>query len=381
MQKFTLKESKGVVLPVLILLMKVNRPVSVTYLVDEIDSSDKTICKALRFLQKKEAVTQIGRLYQYCGDEYQLPLYWGERIEPADPSPASYQAELPGIGIQAEKFSGKIPESGKFPVPSKRSTNDIIQDHEARIRALEAELAALKSGEIPERIEQKTSTFVQNSIENSEKFPKTGEIPTKSGEFSDVNFKTTTTINESINNQEKLIVVEEKNPESGKIPDSEKIPENLTDEEIEDRFEINRNAALEYWRQKDSYELDYKAPEYKKEEYEEFLDLDGDPEIFEFILPRAASPDVVKKWLGLSRKQAKEKLARLFGFWGEGLGELINRDDIHLQNIDYAYWDWRKNEKDKPNIKIGIVLMRILNHYDELSAKNSAPLEYKYLEV
>ena len=62
MQKFSLKESKGVILPVLILLMKINRPVSVTYLVDELDSSDKTICKALRFLQKKEAVTQVGRL-------------------------------------------------------------------------------------------------------------------------------------------------------------------------------------------------------------------------------------------------------------------------------------------------------------------------------
>lgn len=375
MQKFTLKESKGVVLPVLILLMKVNRPVSVTYLVDEIDSSDKTICKALRFLQKKEAVTQIGRLYQYCGDEYQLPLYWGERIEPADPSPASYQAELPGIGRQAEKFSGKIPESGKFPV-IKRSTNDIIRDHEARIRALEAELAALKSGEIPERIEQKTSTFVQKSNENSENFPETGEIPTFYGEFSDDDN------NPSLLSSTTVIDIKDDHNDAGKFPNSGKIPEISRDEYISLINDIDRYYGS----------LDYGIPAYPEyaavkpydDEAQEFIDdlvrLQPSKKAVEFFIPRTKNFDNLIEWLSLNHFEAKKKLLEYYGFGGKMMVDILKDKSITLSQIDYHYQYWKLHEKDLPKWTLGTVGSRILQKYDLLSANTSDPLKINCLD-
>ncbi|MBQ6507946.1 MAG: hypothetical protein IJI07_00590 [Flexilinea sp.] len=301
-------------------------------------------------------------------------MYWGEQIEAADPSPALSQPALFEFGGQAENFSGKnsglemwgqsykrtvpgesagkIPESGKIP------------DLEMRVMKLEKRVSELESR--------------KNSVIDAENFRKTEEIPAENGEIPNVNSLNNNNKN-TFNHQDNLIVVAEKIPESGEIP------EKLNEEEIDARWDENcdiidayrRNARLDVVCVDGKY-ISY--TNYSDDEYHSFLELNPSPELVEFILPRAKDYETAKKWLGYSLKQAKEQLCQQLGFWGPGRSEIVRRDDIHLANIDYLYWNWYLNGKGNGKLTLGGILSQILNHCDEMAASKSGPLNIKYLK-
>jgi len=359
MQKLNLRELKGAPLSIILAIMMAgNRNVSVSYLCTETGYSDKTVNSGLELLRGRQIITQTGRnRYQLTGENVQLPLYWGETTEPADPSPASEQPSLFEYEDGAEKFSrknsglaipGKIPESGKIP------------EMEARIMALEARVTALESGKIPETVEI--------SGELSGNFPKTGEIPAESGEFPHDDFKSSSStytdiqINQHDDDAEK----------SGKIPEKEEI----------------RNLINQIDNEYSRYEYGYrKYPDFMAtdidehpELLEDLAEIQPNAEVLEFALTRTASIDAFMEWVKLSKKQAKKKLLDYFGINGHMQCDIVKNDDISLFEIDYHYWNWKLNETEKPNVTLGTIGSRILKQFDRLTAKTSDPLKFCYLE-
>ena len=377
MKKFTLKESKGIILPVLILMMKVNRPVNVTYLMDEIGSSDKTVNKALRFLEKKDAVMRVGKFWQFCGDEYQLPLYWDERLEAGSGHQA--QLELPGLNIQPGNFTGRIAEVGKNP-EIKRSSNDLYQNHENRIRALEEEMRVLKSGKIPNtgkipnnsqtiisgKFSEKTSVISGRNLPNhSENSSEIGEIPDETEEFSDL-LKTTTTTNTDKSNIEILPVLEN-DPE--KNPDDEYI-----------RIAGRIKDLNDYYCQSE-YGLP-KFPNYAPIDDEIMNDiakLHPDNRVLDFILPRAYSVSELCRWCRMSFNEAKEKLLKIYGIYGKYQKMIMDNPDISLDEMDYHYQKWKAEVKDHPEYGVQIVGHRIANRFDLESGRTADPLDFCWI--
>jgi len=363
MQKLDLKECKGVILPVLILMAKVSRPVSVTYLVDELDSSDKTIGKALRKLQKKEIVMQVGRLYQYCGDEYQLPLYWGETVEALNPSPASEQPPLFELGSGAENFSRKNSglgfesAAGVSVIPSVKKSGN-FPGLEQRVMDLERRVSVLEGG-------------ISSVI---------GKIPAENGVFSDVNLTTTRSINPE--NDDKQVVV----LEAEKIPESEEIPENdVPAEKFETQEEYLQlmRELQDYYKQRDHFG----CPVFKDyalipdDVMEKVAEMRPDCRVLEYILPRTAYADVLFEWCGLSFQEAKKKLLAEVGIFGKYEGQIMANTDISLVEIDYHYWKWKLyEEKDHPEWKIQMIGHRIANQFDRQSARTSDPLKFGWIE-
>ena len=334
-QKLNLRELNGAPISIILaIFMNENRNCSVSWLCAETGYSDKTIANGLEVLRSRQIVTETRRnRYQLVGKNVQLPLYWGETTEPADPSPASYQAELPGMTGQVEKFSRKNSGSEKF-------LSGKIPEMERRISALEAEVAALKSGISP----------------------KIREIPDETGENPDVNLLTTTKRNTDIEINNVVVV------DSGEIPESGKNPERQEQqtENIQDYLRLmQRNGC---------------ASLYDQADFEEILAADPDPEVLEFVLPRATTKEAAKKWIGYNRSVLKNRIGIIFGFWGKALEEMTKREDIHAVCMDYHYWYWYDNEQARPELKIGVVASRILNHQDEFKAQNSDRLPYMYLE-
>lgn len=246
MEKLNLRELKGAPLSIILaILMAGNRSVSVSWLVTETGYSDKTVNSGLDLLRSRQIITQTGRCrYQLTGENVQLPLYWGEKVERVNPSPASDQPALFELGDGVENFSlgnfsqgsgtggqgsvgcgqgsvagcqlpvtGVFPESGIFPGLEMR-----VSELEKRVGALEKrnfseiEVSEVgispKTGKIPENSNDCQTIFSGNS-------PKSGEIPDESGEIPDL-----ININNELNKDpDKNINLFINSDESGEIPE------------------------------------------------------------------------------------------------------------------------------------------------------------------
>ncbi len=352
--KLNLRELKGAPLSIILAIMMAgNRTVSVSYLCTETGYSDKTISSGLDLLRGRQIVTETRRNhYQLTGGNVQLPLYWNERTEPADPSPASFQDELPGLRSPAGNFSegnfqpGKFPKSGKIP----ENLAGEIPEMKARISALEAEVAALKSGifpgsgEIPERNEKKSSILYENS-------PKIGEIPTETEEIPNDDIKSSTSINTNqyIKNHDDETEYREK---------------------FLDILSTLRNADMP------GGMIQYKDPE-----IDQLISQHADLDLVEFVLPAASSFNAALKWLHYKdTKLAKIELCKIFGIYRKYRLIFSNREDITLHAIAYHYWKWRLTESDNDRITLGTVISRISNHFDQLKVESSWPLMCGYLD-
>jgi hypothetical protein len=350
MQKLNLRELKGAPLSIILaIVMAGNRNVSVTWLMAETGYSDKTIRSGLDILRSRQIVTQTGRCrYQLTGENVQLPLYWSETTEPADPSPASSQPTLFELGSGAENFSGKKTGSGKFPESGK------IPELEMRVSMLEKRVFELEKR--------------KNSGKDAENFRNLVEIPADFGEFSDDDFKSSSSINTDI----EINHHDDDAGESGKIPDKEEIRS------------LMKQVDDEYCRYEHGYRKypDYMAADIDNdpELLEELVKIQPDAEVLEFAMTRTASYDSFLEWVKLSQKQAKKKLLDYFGINGRMQCDIVKNDDISLFEIDYHYWNWKLNEQNRPNVTLGTIGSRILKQFDRLTAKTSDPLKFSYLE-
>lgn len=154
--KLNIRALKGAPLSILIVLITQRRSVSHAFLCAETGYSDKSVTQGLNYLVSNQIVTRIGHSgFQLTDGNYQLPLYWNEQVEPANPSPALNGTGEPTLFDLPEKISRKnsdieISETGKNPTL------------EERVSALESEILRLKDqinrknseniGEIPDDI-------------------------------------------------------------------------------------------------------------------------------------------------------------------------------------------------------------------------------------
>lgn len=361
-QKLNLRELKGAPLSIILaIVMAGNRNVSVSWLVTETGYSDKTINSGLDMLRSRQIITQTGRCrYQLTGENVQLPLYWGEKVEPANPSPASDQPALFELGDGAENFSGKISgmgfwgQSHKGTVPGKFPETGISPALEKRVSALEKRVSELE----------------KRSFSGSERgiSPKNEEFPVIPGEFSDDDFKSSSSTSSSTEiNQD-----DDDTERSGKIPEKEEI-RNLINQ-IDNEFGRYENGYRKF--------PDYMATDIDNnpELLEDLAKIRPNAEVLEFAMTRTASFDSFMEWAKLSQKQAKKKLLDYFGINGRMQCDIVKNDDISLFEIDYHYWNWKLNEQDKPNVTLGTIGSRILKQFDRLTAKTSDPLKFCYLE-
>ena len=361
MQKLNLRELKGAPLSIILaIVMAGNRNVSVSYLVTTTGYSDKTINSGLDLLRDRQIVTQTGRCrYQLTGENVQLPLYWGETVEPADPSPACDQPALFELGDGVGNFSGKISRSGKFPESGK------IPELEYRLARLEKRVSDIETG--------KNSGFLP------EKVRKTVEIPAETGDFPDDDIKSS-----SIKQSNLILQVtdDEKPAESGNFPDPE------SDDRDADGLNEYERICCDLFREYNLARNDVNNGHYEdgikwtNDEAWALIDIHADPKLFEFILPRAADFEAAKKWLGYkSMRTAKYFLCKKFGIYKNLQREFADRNDIDLYAIDFHYWNWRLHESDNPKITLGSIISRIDKHFDEARAKSTDWLKDKYLDL
>ena len=389
MEKLNLWELKGAPLSIILaIIMSGNRSVSVSWLVTETGYSDKTVNSGLDLLRSRQIITQTGRCrYQLTGENVQLPLYWGEKVEPANPSPASDQPalfDLPGGGenfsgrnfdleISGQSHKGTVPgKSGKIPETGK------IPELEMRVSALEKRVSELEnrrnSGNSCQRSVisgQKTGNFPeisgQWSVANGQESgnsPKTGEIPGESGEFPYDDLISSSSINpdKEINNDD---------DESGNFPEIGEIPEDYRDRFIE---------TYDYFqRAKNNYDVD-SALKLTDDEMGKLIALHADMKLVDFVMTAASNFDVAYKWLQYDYATAKRELCAQFGIYKTIQQKIAEDKSISLSEIEYHYWNWRLKESDNPKITLGSIITRIVNHFDVMKARESWPLACGYLE-
>lgn len=117
--------------------------------------------------------------------------------------------------------------------------------------------------------------------------------------------------------------------------------------------------------------------EYSEEEYQELVDLHPDPEILEFVLPRAGSFEAAKKWCSRDRRHVKYHLLKKFGVTMPALQRITDNEEISPWLIDHHYWEWF--QEHDPAHTLGWAVRKIENQYDRMNAENSDPLQYAYL--
>ena len=343
--KLNLRELKGAPLSIILaIVMAGNRTVSVSWLVTETGYSDKTINSGLDMLRSRQIITQTGRCrYQLTGENVQLPLYWGEKVEPANPSPASDQPALFELGDGAENFSGKNSGFG-FELPGKFPETGISPALEKRVSALEKRVSEL---------EKRSFSGSECGIS-----PKNEEFPVIPGEFSDDEINSSSISNPDIDKQ--------------KTDDEGEYRQKFLD--IYQDYKSMNGAGT------NPYSQIHGMEEFSDGELEELISLHADPDLAEFVLPRAAGFESAKKWLKFGVKKAKYELCKKFGIYGKKAEEFSGRDDISLWMIDYHYWYWRMNEGDNNRITLGTVIFRIDKHFDNERAENSLPKMCGYLD-
>lgn len=257
-EHFSLADVKAAPLSILVYLsLNGNRAVSVSDLAAETGFTEKPIRKGLATLQELGVVVSPRKnRYQLTGREYQLPLSWGEQVLPSGDSPvisgyipgkagdfpelnrrvsllekAVFGYEDQGTGI--EDRAGVSPEvTGDFPlwdsemddeemievlprveysgnIPGKMGVFPIDQRNKdqgagSKVPVIKGNWSAVgdspeKEGEIPERVEEKSSTHFENESETGDIPEEAGIIPEKQGENPEV------LINNITNNPEKEV--------------------------------------------------------------------------------------------------------------------------------------------------------------------------------
>lgn len=504
MEKLNLRELKGAPLSIILaIVMAGNRSVSVSWLVTETGYSDKTVNSGLDLLRSRQIITQTGRCrYQLTGENVQLPLYWGEKVEPVNPSPASDQPALFDFGGGGENFSGEnfssgqwsvasgqksgnFPESGKIPELEKR-----VSELEKRVTMLEKRnfsgIQGSESGNSPEISGQWSVVSVQESGNS----PESGEIPGESGDFPDL-----INLNKENNTDPDmdvscLILSETEKSETGKIPDLvldnyEKFRKNCwsTNQSLfnyvfdgsgligyEDgiytigldtidktrilrRQDFDRNV-IDYFskvdsnfkdavytvlsdeekaliREREAEKLRLKKEQLEKERLQaeqrrqeewlqthlscsenpnqlekvdvdicnEYLDkgtgvkfsvdelreivaLKPRPAVLDFVLPRAASFEALKKWAVLDLYHLKYELMTKYCIVRyPKLDKFAKEERFSPALIDYHYWNWYLYDRNEhPEHDEGWYVWLIDQQAKKMVAENEGPLVCGYLE-
>lgn len=353
MEKLNLRELKGAPLSIILaIVMAGNRAVSVSYLCTETGYSDKTINSGLDLLRDRRIITQTGRCrYQLTGENVQLPLYWGETVKPVNPSPASDQPALFPMDGQPGNFSGKnsglgiFPKTGNIPGLEKR-----VSDLEKRVSDLE---------------KRNFSGFDAGNT------PKSGEIPDKTGEFSDLLLKTTTRNNTDIDNDNVVVLADD----SGKIPEPEKFRDAAD-------YKKMIGELQDYYLQRDHFGCAL-FPEYQPIDeglVDEIAALKPDKRVLEYILPRAENVDALLQWCGLSYRDAKQKLLANLGIYGKYAKRIMANNGISLCEIDFHYWKWCEEKEEHPEYELSIVGHRIAEGFNLMTAKTSDPLKFNWIK-
>lgn len=317
MQQINVRALKGAPLSIVIVLMLQRRSVSHSLLCQETGYSDRTVTQALEYLTSNQIVTRAGHSgFQLTGDSYQLPLYWEEKTEPADPSPALAAPEISLPEAAPENFSGKKYESENEVIVK-------ITTMENRIRELEDRITALESAENRKFYDLKPAEIVNS----------------------------TPLINESINKD--------------------------TDKEVNQDLLINselREICDEYNRRNRDGIC------YTDLQLDQLIRMNPDPEVLEFVLPRARTFESAQKWAKFDIRHVKYHLLKMFGVGMPALQRITDNTDISIWMIDYHYWYWYLMEQQShPNLKLGWAVSKMEKCLDKLKAENSDPLQYRYL--
>ena len=310
MQQINVRALKGAPLSIVIVLMLQRRSVSHSLLCQETGYSDRTVTQALEYLTSNQIVTRAGHSgFQLTGDSYQLPLYWDEKTEPADPSPALSAPEI------------SLPEAAPKNFPEKKydSENDVIvkiTTMENRIRELEDRITALESAENRKFYDLKPAEIVNSAPLINESINKETDIPIK---------------------QDCLI-----------------------------------DSIVEDYRRDPGRGIDY-----SDDEMAQLRNLNPDPDVLEFVLPRAGDFQTAKKWCGYDLRKLKYNLLRRFGVAMPALQRITDDPEISPWLIDFHYWRWYLDAKKEQTL--GFVVYKIEKGVDRLKAVNSSPLQYRYL--
>lgn len=343
MEKLNLRELKGAPLSIILALMMAgNRTASVTYLCTATGYSDKTINSGLELLRERRIITQTGRCrYQLTGNNVQLPLYWGETMEPANPSPASEQPALFELPGEPENFSGKnsgfgiSPKSGKIP------------ELEKRVELLEKRVSALENR--------------KNSGNDPEKFRNLVEIPAETGEFPDDEINSSSSINPDIDIKQ---------------DDDQKTVSGISPEEYREKW----LESYEYFQRAQRNRKIDNCLFLSEEQKDQLIQIGADLELVDFVMTAAPTFEVAEKWLKYGLRAAKYQLCKLFGIYGKFQRNFADREDVSIFDIDYHYWNWRLHESENPKITLGTVISRIDRNFNGLAAKESWPQVCGYLE-
>ena len=304
--KINVRALKGAPLSIVIVLMLQRRSVSHALLCQETGYSDKTVTQGLEYLISNQIVTRTGHTgFQLTGENYQLPLYWSETIEPVDPSPALDPAALPLPDRPAEKF---LPENSESENVKITTLEKKIEDLTARIEVLEAEKRKNYESEQPEIV---NSSLINNQSNNTDTYTD---------------------------------------------------KDSLIDSVISD-YENHGRGCL-----------------FTRDQLQELARLANDPDVLEFVLPRASDFESAKKWVKDDMRHLKYHLLKRFGIVMPALQRITDNKDISPWQIDYQYWHWYLEDQVKnPNYGLGWAVKKIEMGYDVNTAETSGPLQYQYL--
>ena len=241
-EHFSLADVKAAPLSIMVYLsMNGNRAVSVTDLAAETGFTEKPIRKGLDKLQELGVVVSPRKnRYQLTGREYQLPLSWGEQVLPSGDSPVisgyipgkagnspelerrvsllekavfGYQDQVPGDSPEMQgdyplwdSETDEEPEVEVLPrveysgnIPGKLGVYPYQKEQRQVVSGQWSGKVPENQGEIPERVEVKSSTHFENESETGDIPEEAGIIPEKTGDIPEV------LINNITNNPEKEV--------------------------------------------------------------------------------------------------------------------------------------------------------------------------------
>lgn len=317
-QKLNVRALKGAPLSIIITLMlQGGKTVSHGFLCQETGYSDRTVTQGLEYLVSNQIVSRCGHSgFALTGENYQLPLYFDEKIEPLNPSPASIAEPVLIPEAAPEKFSGEK-----------------INPEIVKITTLEKEVENLKS-EILRLSEAVKALQIVNSTKTEPEIVNSAPL-----------------INESINTDTKII--QDSLIDSGN---------DLSD--IVNWYKAHNRDGLEY----------------TDDQFKKLTALYPDSEVLEFILPRASSFEVAFKWAQYDLKHAKYHLLKYFGIAMPALQRITENKEISLWQIDYHYWHWYLVDQDRNrNLTLGWAVKKIENGYDRQTAENAPVAKYRYI--
>ena len=196
-----LPDLKGAPLSILVFLsMTGNRAVSVTELAKATGFTEKPIRAGLEKLKAIGMITSPQNFrYQLPGAEYQLPLSWGEKIQPVGNSPY-YSGNIPGMSgeipellerveqLERAVFGDQLPAAGEIPEKTREIPEAALLDtgKDDDVEIID-EPRAEYSGNIPGKMgvfpfERKQNANAGKMVEVKGQWA-TGEIPGKTGDF------------------------------------------------------------------------------------------------------------------------------------------------------------------------------------------------------